>query len=235
MSGPTVLAIETSTEACSVALWHAGALHEQFDVVPRGHADRVLPWIDRLLAEAGVARGALDAVAVGRGPGAFTGVRLGIAVAQGVAFALQRPLLPVSTLATLALAAKAPAGSRVLAAIDARMGELYVGCYVIDADGLPQPLDDEQLLRPEALVLPGDEAAQWHAIGSGMACDDACLQRHHGSRFVSCDDTALPHAADLLRIALAMHAAGGGIAAEDIEPAYLRDKVAQTLVERGKG
>ena len=90
-----LLAIDTATEACSVALWLDGAVHERFDVVPRGHAERVLPWAEALLQEADVVRSQLDAIAVSRGPGAFTGVRLAVSLAQGLALALDRPVRDV--------------------------------------------------------------------------------------------------------------------------------------------
>ena len=111
-----LLAFETATEACSVALYLDGEVHERFDIAPRRHAELSLPWADALLAEAGLARSQLDAIAVGRGPGAFTGVRLAIALAQGIALALDRPVVPVSTLAVLAAGAPgegwaAPAGT----------------------------------------------------------------------------------------------------------------------------
>ena len=114
-----LLALETSTEACSVAVWIDGEVRERFELAPRRHAELALPWAEQLLAEAGIAKSQLDAIAVGRGPGAFTGVRLAIAIAQGIALALDRPVLPVSTLAALAMRAQ---GDRIIAAIDARMG-----------------------------------------------------------------------------------------------------------------
>ena len=94
-----LLAFETATEACSVAVLVDGETHERFEIAPRRHAELALPWAGQLLAEAGVSKSQIDAIAVGRGPGAFTGVRLAIAIAQGIALALDRPLLPVSTLA----------------------------------------------------------------------------------------------------------------------------------------
>ncbi|PBS14390.1 tRNA (adenosine(37)-N6)-threonylcarbamoyltransferase complex dimerization subunit type 1 TsaB, partial [Lysobacteraceae bacterium NML93-0793] len=114
-----LLAFETATEACSVAVWDDGRILERFEIAPRRHAELALPWAEQLLAEAGLARAQLDAIAVSRGPGAFTGVRLGIALAQGIALALDRPVVAASTLAVLALRADAAPGTRVLAAIDA--------------------------------------------------------------------------------------------------------------------
>src|SRR5690606_27875807 len=113
--------------------WLDGEVHERFEVAPRRHAELALPWAEALLAEAGVARSQLDAIAVGRGPGAFTGVRLGVALAQGIALGLERPVVPVSTL--MALAAPV-AGDRVIAAIDARMGEVYLAAFGRDGGAL---------------------------------------------------------------------------------------------------
>src|SRR5690606_7217366 len=115
-------------EACSVAVSVDGDIRERHALAPRRHADLVLPWAEALLAEAGISRSRLDGIAVGRGPGAFTGVRLGISIAQGIALALDLPLLPESTLAVLAAGARVEdegtgAGdAHILAAIDARMG-----------------------------------------------------------------------------------------------------------------
>jgi tRNA threonylcarbamoyladenosine biosynthesis protein TsaB len=225
-----LLALETSTEACSVALLRDGELQERFELAPRRHAELVLPWIDRLLVDAGVARAALDAIAVGRGPGAFTGVRLGIAVAQGIAFALDRPVLPISTLAALAEAAGASAGQSVLAAIDARMGEVYLGAFVIDDDGQPQALGAESLQRPEQAEVP--QETRWIGTGSGFAAIDGALRTRLGTTLQRCDATALPRAAAIARLGARAFARGEAIPADRLEPAYLRDKVAQTIAER---
>src|SRR6187455_1569660 len=142
-----LLAFETATEACSVALWHEGEVTERYEIAPRRHAELALPFAQALLDEAGIAKSALDAIAVGRGPGAFTGVRLAIALAQGLALALDRPVVTVSTLAALALAVPTDDsdGSAILAVIDARMGEIYAGAFERDADGLVAPIADEVL------------------------------------------------------------------------------------------
>ncbi|MGH8118461.1 MAG: tRNA (adenosine(37)-N6)-threonylcarbamoyltransferase complex dimerization subunit type 1 TsaB, partial [Rhodanobacteraceae bacterium] len=123
-----LLAIETATEACSVALLHHDALIDRSELAPRRHAELVLPMADELLAEAGIARTQLDAVAMGRGPGAFTGVRLAVSVAQGLALALDIPVVPVSSLAVLAMQAPRN-GAAILAAIDARRAEIYAGAF----------------------------------------------------------------------------------------------------------
>lgn len=225
-----LLAFETSTEACSVALWRDGEVVERFGIAPRRHAELALPWAEALLAEAGVARVQLDAIAVGRGPGAFTGVRLGVAIAQGIALALDIPVLPVSTL--LALAARAPApAQRVLAAIDARMGEVYLGAFAREDGG-----DGWRALRAESLGAPGSialpEGDGWLGVGTGFDAVDGALRARLGERLAQVDATALPHAADVARIGAMMFARGEAIAPERLEPAYLRDNVALTLAEQ---
>jgi tRNA threonylcarbamoyladenosine biosynthesis protein TsaB len=221
-----LLAFETATEACSVALWLDGAVVERFEIAPRRHAELSLPWADALLAEAGIARSQLDAIAVGRGPGAFTGVRLAIAIAQGIALALDRPVLPVSTLAALAL--QAPDGS-TLAAIDARMGEVYLGAFAC-GDGDVQPLSTEVVVRPEMAALP--DGITWHGVGTGFAAADGALVQRFGSRVTDVDANALPHAADVARLAALAWTRGEAVSPERLEPAYLRNDVALTLVQQ---
>ena len=224
-----LLAFETATEACSVALSVDGEIVERFELAPRRHAELALPWADALLADAGLARSQLDAIAVGRGPGAFTGVRLAIAIAQGVALGLDRPLLPVSTLAALALpAARGNPDAPVLAAIDARMGELYVAGYRFVGDTL-QPLFDEALLAAEQVDV---DREGWHGVGTGFGAGDGALVSQLEGKLVAFDATALPHAADVARLGALAFAAGGAIAPELIEPAYLRNNVAMTLIEQ---
>ena len=213
-----LLAIETATEACSVAVHVDGAVIERFEIAPRRHAELTLPWAGQLLAEAGISRRQLDAVAISRGPGAFTGVRLAIAIAQGIALAIDRPLLALSTLQALAL--RAPVGQQqVLAAIDARMGEVYAGRFAC-ADGQWQAIDAEQVMPPQALVLEGQG---WFGVGTGFAA---------GAALAGVDAGALPHAADVASLAVAAFARGEAIAPERVEPAYLRNNVALTIAEQ---
>lgn len=226
-----LLAIETATEACSVALLCGGEVRSRFEIAPRRHTELVLPWCEQLLAEAGLAKSQLDAIAVGRGPGAFTGVRLAVALVQGMALALDRPVLPVSTLAVLAQGAQARPGTQVLAAIDARMGEVYLGAFAVDAAGLACALGDELLCAP---AQPPALAGRWLARGTGFAASAGALRDALAQGLVAVDADALPNAADLLPLAVAAHARGEAIAPEQLEPAYLRDKVALTLVEQGK-
>ena len=224
-----LLAFETSTEACSVALHVDGQVIERFEVAPRRHAELSLPWAQALLDEAGVAKSQLDAIAVGRGPGAFTGVRLAIALGQGLALALDRPLLAVSTLQALALRAPAAAG-KVVAAIDARMGEVYAACFRRNGAAL-EPLDLEIVAAPGAVQL-ADAQGGWHAVGTGFSAADGALVARFGDRLMAVDATALPHAADVAALAVAAYARGDRTAPELVEPAYLRNNVALTLEEQ---
>jgi tRNA threonylcarbamoyladenosine biosynthesis protein TsaB len=223
-----LLAFETATEACSVALYVDGQVRERFEIAPRRHAELSLPWAEELLAEAGIARSQLDAIALGRGPGAFTGVRLAIAIAQGIALALDRPLVPVSTLQVLAL--RAPAGAdQVLSSIDARMGEVYAARQV-RVDGQWQLQGEEIVCAPEAVVLP--EGSRWFGVGTGFGAADGLLATRLADQLDGVDVQALPRASDLLTLAVPAFARGEGVAPERVEPAYLRNNVALTLVEQ---
>lgn len=221
-----LLAFETSTEACSVAVYVDGDVHERFELAPRRHAELALPWAGQVLAEAGIARSQLDAIAVGRGPGAFTGVRLAIAVAQGIAMGLDRPLLPVSTLAALAMRVE---GERRIAAIDARMGEVYLGLFERDGDGL-RALAREVVVAPQAAALPQGDG--WHGVGTGFGAVDAALQARFAGQMAGVDPAALPHATDVARLGAIAFARGEAVVPERAEPAYLRDNVALTLAEQ---
>ena len=235
-----LLAIETATEACSVALWIDGEVRERFGIAPRQHAELALPWAGQLLAEAGIAKSQLDAIAVGRGPGAFTGVRLAVALAQGIALALDRPVVPVSTLAALAALAfpsplvgegarRAGEGANILAAIDARMGEIYVAAFRRDGDSIIAT-SEEIVIAPTQYELPQGDG--WIGVGTGFAAVDGALRSRFADRFVHIDATALPHAADVARLGAIAFERSETLAPERVEPAYLRNNVALTLAEQ---
>ncbi|MFL9584551.1 tRNA (adenosine(37)-N6)-threonylcarbamoyltransferase complex dimerization subunit type 1 TsaB [Stenotrophomonas sp. AB1(2024)] len=223
-----LLAFETATEACSVALYVDGQVRERFEIAPRRHAELSLPWAEALLAEAGLARSQLDAIALGRGPGAFTGVRLAIAIAQGIALALDRPLIPVSTLQVLALRAPADA-THVLSSIDARMGEVYVARQ-LRVDGQWQLQGEEVVCAPEAVELP--DGSRWFGVGTGFGAAEGLLATRLASQLDGVDAQALPRASDLLTLAVRVFERGEAMAPELVEPAYLRNNVALTLVEQ---
>lgn len=161
-----LLALETATEACSAALWVDGRVLARFQHAPRLQTELMLPMVDELLAEAGIRLNDLDAIAYSRGPGAFTGVRIAAAVAQGLAFGVDLPIIPVSSLQTLAQGVNREYGAdRVLCVFDARMDEIYVGAYEKDKDGLMQPLAPERLGAAATVALP--EGA-FFAAGNGL-------------------------------------------------------------------
>jgi tRNA threonylcarbamoyladenosine biosynthesis protein TsaB len=222
-----LLAFETATEACSVALHVDGQVLERFEIAPRRHAELSLPWAEALLAEAGISRRQLDGIALSRGPGAFTGVRLAIAIAQGIALALDRPLLPVSTLQVLALRAPAEE-TQILSAIDARMGELYVARFE-RVDGLPVARDAERVCAPAAVALP--EGLSAYGVGTGFGAAEGRWSRSW-ARPARLRRHGIAAASDVLALAVPAFARGEAIAPEKVEPAYLRDNVALTLVEQ---
>jgi len=229
-----LLAIETATEACSVALIHGDEVIARSELAPRRHAERVLPMADELLAEAGLGKHALDAIAVGRGPGAFTGVRLAVSLAQGMALALDLPVVTVSSLAALALEAPddGDADTAILAVIDARMGEIYAASYRRDGKGGLVALDDERVCTAESLLLP--EVSAWQVVGTGWATYEAALRERLGAEPRYADGARYPQAVHVAELAAREFRAGRALPPEQALPVYLRDKVALTLVEQGK-
>jgi tRNA threonylcarbamoyladenosine biosynthesis protein TsaB len=170
---------------------------------------------------------AVDAIAFGRGPGAFTGVRIAIGVVQGLAFALERPVLPVSNLAVLAQRALREHGAhQVAAAIDARMDEVYWGCYR-ETDGEMRLVGAEAVLPPESAALPVEASGEWFGAGTGWGYGERI-----GARVAGEDASMLPHAEDLLALARFAWERGEAIPADEAQPVYLRDKVATPKSER---
>ncbi len=224
---PVILALETSTEACSVALGVGEREWLRHAVAPRQHAPNVLPWAEALLSEAGIERGDLDAVAFGRGPGSFTGVRLAASLAQGLAYSLDCPALPVSTLEALAWAASRDPmpGLGIVAALDARMGEVYVGTYGWAAGPVLTPIGNESVGPPEQVApLPADRL--WLAAGTGWAAHKTALTAAVGAP-VRHSPVELPDAAATLALARAAWHARATVSAQAIRPVYLRDRVAE--------
>ncbi|MCB1751515.1 MAG: tRNA (adenosine(37)-N6)-threonylcarbamoyltransferase complex dimerization subunit type 1 TsaB [Gammaproteobacteria bacterium] len=220
-----ILAIDTATEACSAALYLDGEITLRFRVESRGHSELILPMMQELLAEAGIALVALDALAFGRGPGSFTGVRIAAGVVQGAAFGADLPVVPVSTLAALAQRRYREQGDKnLLPAYDARMHELYWGCYRIGDNGLAYSQIDDRLAHPETVDLPSGEG--WVGIGSGWASYGVTLRARLGSSLAVLDGELLCSAWDIARLGAAGFEAGDALPAELALPVYLRDKVA---------
>ena len=218
---------DTATDALTCALWADGARLEHHETAPRQHADRLLPVVDRLLAEAGIARSGLDAVGFGRGPGSFTGLRVAAGVAQGLAFALDVPVVPVSTLAVLAQGALREHGSqRVIALLDARLGEVYAGALHADpAAGVMRAMRDERLCRPEDLAEELGAEGGWTGCGAGWSvCRDA-LPAGVSARVDRLEPDRLPRARDLAALVRAGWKEGRRASAEQAVPVYLRRRV----------
>jgi tRNA threonylcarbamoyladenosine biosynthesis protein TsaB len=241
MTQTVLLALDTSTEFCSVALLCAPVdaagqaaaeprlwvRHEQTGAVS---STRLLPAIGELFAEAGLTLADCDAIAFGSGPGSFTGLRTATGVAQGLAFGLNLPVVPVSTLLVCAESARLrdPSATRVLAALDARMDEIYWADYAWDdAQREWRTVQTASLDAPERLVLP---EAPFTLAGNAAAAFGARLPAVAAARTV--DGEALPHAAPLAHAALRALRAGRTVRADQAAPEYVRDKVAQTTVER---
>ncbi|MDD2768852.1 MAG: tRNA (adenosine(37)-N6)-threonylcarbamoyltransferase complex dimerization subunit type 1 TsaB [Methylococcus sp.] len=222
-----LLAIETATEACSAALYHDGAVIERYQFAPREHNRLILPMLDSLLAEAGFALPQVDALAFGRGPGSFTGVRIAAGVAQGVAFALELPVAPVSTLAALADEALCETGCEyAFPCIDARMAEVYFAVYRRDREGFPELMGEERVLSPERVDF-APACGIGAATGSGWATYEACLRGLAGERLSSILAGRFPRAASVARLGARIHALGASVPAEQALPVYLRDDVAK--------
>lgn len=184
------------------------------------HAEVLLPWINELLAEAELAFGDLDGIAVDRGPGGFTSLRIGLGVAQGIALAHDLPCYPVSSLAAMAHASghRAPR-QRVLAALDARMGEIYAGWFVFDEAGWPQPDGPERLLSPQALSLPDD--GPFIAVGDALVNYADELKPRLDRACSSIEPDVIPTSASVATLAKRAQPQSG----HALAPVYLRDQV----------
>jgi len=221
-----ILALDSSSEACSVALMVDGDVLTRHELAPRKHAELLLPFVEQVLEEAGLTIQQVDALAFGRGPGAFTGIRIATGVAQGIAFAVDLPVVPVSTLAALAQGSGREQGvSRVITAMDARMGEVYWGAFKTDEHGLMQAVAEECVLPPHDAPLLDD--TEWYGCGSGWASYGTVLAECYDGRLAGTDADRLPNAIDVAALAIHEYRAGHFLAAEQALPVYLRDKVAE--------
>jgi tRNA threonylcarbamoyladenosine biosynthesis protein TsaB len=228
-----LLAIETATTACSAALSISGEVRERFEIAPQRHAELLLPMVSRLLAEAGLSPAQLDAVVFGRGPGAFTGVRIAAACAQGIAFGADLPVVPVSTLAILAQGAlRAGRGPAIFVAMDARLNEVYAAAYRSGVNGLVSMQGEEIVCAPLGVSLP---EGRWYGVGDGWAAYQVDLLARCGARLIGFDAAAHPHALDAVTLGGHIYRSGGGLPAEQALPVYLRDRVALKTSERVQG
>lgn len=221
------LALDTSTEACSVALALDGQILALDEVCPQQHSKRILPMVQQLLADAGVSLHQLDGIIFGRGPGSFTGVRIGVSVAQGLAFGADLPVFGVSTLAAMAQAAAIQQNAtEVIAAIDARMAEVYIAAFTLDEAGLMQAITPEIAAKPAALpeVLTSlSFTSRVLGVGTGWQTYSQALQQLAPALIA--DSILYPSAQFMLPFASRAWQQQLFVSAEQAEPVYVRDEV----------
>ncbi len=226
---PTLLAIESSSETCSVALLHGQDCWQRASEPGQRQSERMLSWVEVLLAEAGIAASAVHALAVTIGPGAFTGVRLGVAMTQGLAMAWDRPVIPISTLMAFAGGLK-PSELPILAAMDARMGEIYAGWFRTTANGkVPELIGQEVVMAPTALTHPAG-VSEYRIVGSAWAVYDRTIAHALGEPVQAIAQSA-PGALTVAQLARQQWPEAAR-SPDQLVPAYLRDKVALTTAER---
>lgn len=218
-----LLAVETSTEACSVAISVDGKIHERIDH-GQHHSDVVLGIVQEVLAESGLALKQLDAIAFSRGPGSFTSLRIGASVVQGLAFGASLPVVPVSSLAVLAQGVDA---SKVLATFDARMNQVYWGAYVRNAKGLMELQGQEIVIAPA--VVPVPERNGWVGAGSGWDQYAAVLTARLGNHVSEWRKQIFPVARHVAELGLELFKSGQTVTAEQALPVYVRDEVAAKM------
>ncbi|MGH8702780.1 MAG: tRNA (adenosine(37)-N6)-threonylcarbamoyltransferase complex dimerization subunit type 1 TsaB [Burkholderiales bacterium] len=221
-----ILALETSTEYCSVALWRDGDVDAREARAGQRHSELLLPMVEALLERHGLGLKGLDGIAFGEGPGSFTGLRIGCGVTQGLAFGASLPVVGVSTLLALAEAARS---GRAVCCLDARMGEIYHAAYARSDAGW-EAVHAPSLCAPaQAPLLP---AGAWTGCGSGFATHDAALRERYTGRLSAIMPEVFPHARDIARLAAREFEAGRTVSAEQAVPVYLRDRVALKTAER---
>jgi tRNA threonylcarbamoyladenosine biosynthesis protein TsaB len=222
-----ILALDTSTEYCSVALWHDGNIDAREKLAGQRHSELLLKMVDGLLRERGLAVRDLDCIAFGAGPGSFTGLRIACGVAQGLAFGAELPVVGVSTLLALAEAVQ---GARAVCCLDARMGQVYHAAYERDGNRWITVHPPDLCAPAAAPPLPG--GFSWTGCGSGFKAYGEVLARRYAGRLSAIISDAYPHARHIARLAVVEFEQGRALAAEEAVPVYIRDKVALRSDER---
>jgi len=221
-----ILALDTATEACSAALYIDGKITQQYKVAPREHSRLILKMIDDLLSEAGIKVESLDAIAFGRGPGAFMGIRIATGVVQGISFAHDIPVIPVSNLMAIAQVAYTQTSeSNILCAIDARMGEVYWAALERNTSGIWHPVIEEYVSKPEQLNFP--EQALWVGAGTGWGAHHEMMKSVSDIEITQILDDCLPTASAIVEIAVAEYECGNTVSSAQAQPVYLRNDVAK--------
>lgn len=223
-----LLAIETATDACSAAIIANNQIYERFALAPRKHSELILQQCEAVLTDADLTLDQLDALAFGCGPGAFTGLRIGCSVIQGIALATQLPVVPVSTLAATAHGVwRQTQKSELAVAIDARMGEVYWGAYQIYDAGAVSTVGQECVCHPSQVTLPDE--GKWFGVGSGWSVYQTILQARCQPRITGFSQTPQPSAQDIAIIGRNKYLAGLSVTADQALPVYLRNKVVSSL------
>lgn len=217
-----LLAIDTSTEACSAALLIDKTTIQRYQVAPRQHAELILPMVDELLNEAGIRLQQLDALAFGRGPGAFTGIRIATGVIQGLAYAADLPIIPISSLATLAQSV-ASQYQYTIPAFDARMGEVYCAVYQTNQNGLVELVTEELVIKPDH--LPIQALPDCFGLGSGWGTYYEQLMSRMKTSLTGTEPAVYPAAVNMLPLALADYNQANAVSPEQASPIYLRNNV----------
>ncbi|CAA6827012.1 MAG: TsaB protein, required for threonylcarbamoyladenosine (t(6)A) formation in tRNA [uncultured Thiotrichaceae bacterium] len=227
----TILAIETATEACSAALLYNDAVIHEYEIAPRMHTRLILPMVEKLLAEAAITLADVDAIAFGRGPGAFTGLRIATGVTQGLALAHDTPVLPVSTLAAMALemAEQHADKEHFLVAVDARINEVYWGHYKRQGNSVVL-VEQEQVIAADKLAAITLE--NWLGVGTGWSAYEESFQALNQTAENDIYPEVYPSAKYIALLGNVAFEAGKALPAELAQPVYLRDKVADTIAER---
>ncbi len=221
----TILAIDTSGDACSVALLTQHTLIERFQVEPRQHTTLILPMIEQVLAEAGLTPQKLNAIAFGRGPGSFTGLRIAAGVVQGIAFAADLPVIPVSTLQALAQGAFRLHGvTNVIATLDARINEIYWAAYQLDENQHMQPQTPESVCAPAEIALTST-MAEWQGAGSGWDAYHVILKEKLGERLQTWLPACYVNAQDVATLAAVAYEQRQWVDAAQAVPIYLYDQI----------
>jgi len=217
-----ILALDTSTDACSVALNQNGEITSSFEIAAQSHTQRLLPMVDEILADAKLKLSQLDAIAFGRGPGSFTGLRICAGIVQGLAFGANIPVIPISTLRAMALQyfrEHASFDGVVLSSLDARMGEVYWGLYQRDAQALCVTINDEQVAKPVDVVA---KATHKNIVGVGSGWNYPELAELNP---LNIETTVQPRAEEIVLLAAVELNQGRVVDALGAQPVYLRDSV----------
>jgi tRNA threonylcarbamoyladenosine biosynthesis protein TsaB len=226
-----LLALDAATEACSVALLVDGALISRTIESGKSNAVKIMKMAEEVLAEAQLSLSMLDGIAASIGPGAFTGVRISVAVAQGLAFGADLKVVPITTLEALALQVIDGPERRALACLDARMGEIYWGCFAWDAASGVVPTGTLRVGSPGDVSLDPGAGARYLGVGRGFSAYPL-LATLPGVTIDEARGAALPNAREIARLGARRLEGGAALDAADLQPLYLRDKVAFTEAER---